>query len=270
MKSSDAFLRNLATFLAVVLGCILGIFLLMGILLRSLDGSCSVIHKFANDSQYALVISKCWFDDGFYTNYDVYNGEEKLVESARVVLGSYTPENVELRYIASSHTSVVAVVAVDEPYDPLIIHDFSSNETWAFRGDGPRAVLQARLEQAYPQLRAQAQLQNAFYLQARSSLDLSHKHVAGIDLLYLLHRQNIRNLSLAYTDISDADMAYIGQLTFLTTLDLSGTRVSDNGISFLQSLTNLRTLTLKDTQVTEAGEQQLQTMLPQVEKSLLL
>jgi hypothetical protein len=291
MKLSKTWLRSLVTPVTIVMCGILGLFISCGIFLRSLDGSCSVIHEFSNGDKNILTISKCWFDDGFYTNYDAYRGEEHLIESAYVVLGSNHPERLELQYTSSSATALVAVTAPDEPYDPLIILDFSTGETWARRGDGARNVLQKRLEEAYPQFRVQAQLHDTAYLQPRWSLDLSYKTVGGNDLLLLRHHQQIKHLDLANTGISDADMSEIGQLTFLCSLDLSGTQISDDGIPllhplgnlaeldiaetsisdaaipFFQSFTTLRTLMVKDTRITEDGEKRLQTLLPHVEIS---
>ncbi len=239
--------------LVMIVACIvLGLSIMVGVMLEQLDGTCSVIHEFTCSDQHRLTISKCWFDDGFYAVYDAYRNEESIVKSAYVALGSY-PESLELSMVASRESPLVAIVTKDEPYDPVIIQDFRSGESWAERGEGTREVLQKRLAATYPRLSVTTQLQDHAYLQSRWSLDVSQKPVNGRDLLLLLPYTNIRHLNLSNTGLSDSDMAYVGQLAFLEELRLSSNAVTNTGLASLHTMTNLDTLHLDETAITEEG-----------------
>ncbi len=151
----------------------------------------------------------------------------------------------------SPESSLVAIVANDESYDPVIIQDFRSGESWSKGEDGTRDVLQERLVTTYPQLSVTAQLHDHTYLQSRWSLDLSHKPVNGHNLLLLRPYTKIKRLNLSNTKLSDSDMGYVGQLTFLEELILSSNDVTNQGLTSLRSMTNLDTLHLDETAITK-------------------
>jgi hypothetical protein len=189
------------------------------------------------------------------------------------------PRHEDRRYrsVKSQNGQIVAVHTTEFPYCLIVLHDFSTGESWprdgrkyAGTGDGSlgtyedgmrrRQLLREKLEIDHPEISLTAKAQDGGYLGDKVTVNFSFSRVSDMHLRTIENLEHLEHLNLSYTLTTDEGLHRLMALPMMRILNLSGSRVTDKGMEQLVRRKDLTQLEVADTVVTNVGLRHLERL----------
>lgn len=198
-----------------------------------------------NGRKICLFVDRVWeASQGLY--YTVSENGQKVVEMSYVGYIDdlsdrlpYDINSLNYKIVSGRNGDVVAVIAKELPYSPIILHDFENNMSWP-KDKSIYQMLREKVEAEHPEISPMAKTNDIQYLNKVKFLYLSYSQVNNSHLNNLRGLENIETLHLDHTMVSDEGLKHLLDLPNLIHLNLSNTNITDDGLKVLHEMNQLK------------------------------